>query len=238
MNLKSLKEKVYEANLKIVEYGLVTLTWGNVSAIDRSENLVVIKPSGIEYEEMTPDDMVVVNMEGKQIEGKWKPSSDTPTHLELYKAFPDIGGITHTHSLYATMFAQAKMEIPCFGTTHADHFYGSVPVTRILSEEEVDEAYEKNTGGVIIERFTNLDPQSMPGVLVASHAPFTWGKTAMESVKHSLILERIAEMAIGTLSLNPQSNPIEEYVLNKHYQRKHGPNAYYGQNPKSKPGTE
>ncbi|MDX1700810.1 MAG: L-ribulose-5-phosphate 4-epimerase [Melioribacteraceae bacterium] len=232
MSIKSLKEEVCQANLKLVEYGLVTLTWGNVSAIDRNESLVVIKPSGIDYKEMTPDDMVVTDMEGNQVDGKWKPSSDTPTHIELYKAFPHVGGISHSHSPHATMFAQAEMEIPCFGTTHADHFFGNVPLTRLLSEKEVNEAYEKNTGIVIIERFANIDPSSIPGVLVASHAPFTWGKTAMESVKHSLILERIAEMAIGTLSLKPNCEQIKEYILNKHYLRKHGPNAYYGQKEK------
>lgn len=229
MSLNKLKKEVFEANLKLVEYGLVSLTWGNVSAIDRTEGLVVIKPSGVDYAEMSADDMVVIDMTGNPVEGKWRPSSDTPTHLELYKAFPQIGGIAHTHSNYATMFAQAETEIPCFGTTHADHFYGNVPLTRVLTEQEVNEAYEKNTGNVIIERFTNLDPLSVPGVLVASHAPFTWGKNAAESVKHSLILERIAEMALGTLSIKSNCDPIEQYVLDKHYFRKHGPNAYYGQ---------
>lgn len=229
MSLQKLKEDVLKANLKLVEYNLVTLTWGNVSAIDRTEGLVVIKPSGIDYSEMSPADMVVIDMNGNPVDGKWRPSSDALTHLELYKAFPQIGGITHTHSNYATIFAQAEIEIPCFGTTHADHFYGNIPLTRILTQQEVNEAYEKNTGSVIIERFTNLDPLSMPGVLVASHAPFTWGRTAGESVKHSLILERIAEMAFGTLSLKSNCKPIEQYVLDKHYFRKHGPDAYYGQ---------
>lgn len=232
MSINLLIEEVYKANLKLVEYGLVTLTWGNVSGIDRREGLVVIKPSGIEYEIMKADDMVVIDMEGKPVGGKWRPSSDTPTHLELYKAFPQIGGISHTHSIHATMFAQAEMEIPCFGTTHADHFHGNVPLTRVLSKKEVNDRYENNTGSVIIERFANIDPSSVPGVLVASHAPFTWGRTAMESVKHSLILERIAEIAIGTLSLNPRCEPIEDYLLNKHYERKHGPEAYYGQQNK------
>lgn len=232
MSLKELKEEVFEANIQLVKYNLVTLTWGNVSAIDRNEGLVVIKPSGVDYDKMTAEDMVVIDINGNLIEGKWNPSSDTPTHLELYKAFPNIGGITHTHSNYATIFAQAEMEIPCFGTTHADHFYGNVPITRILTEQEVNEAYEKNTGKVIIERFTNLDPISVPGVLVASHAPFTWGGNVGESVKHSLILERIAEMALGTLSLKSNCEPIEKYVLDKHYNRKHGANAYYGQDKK------
>ncbi|MCB0731995.1 MAG: L-ribulose-5-phosphate 4-epimerase [Ignavibacteriae bacterium] len=227
--MKDLKKDVLEANLKLVEYGLVTLTWGNVSAVDRSEGLVVIKPSGIDYSKMTAEDMVVVDFEGNTVEGKWKPSSDTATHIELYKAFPKIGGIAHTHSLNATIFAQAEIEIPCFGTTHADHFYGNIPLTRVLTENEVNSDYEKFTGDVIIERFKNLDPQSVPGVLVASHAPFTWGNTAMEAVKHSLILERVAEMALGTLTLKSNCEPIEQYVLDKHYNRKHGPNAYYGQ---------
>ena len=229
MDIKNLKEQVLKANLKLVEYGLVTLTWGNVSAIDRTEGLIVIKPSGVDYDTMTADDMVVVDMDGKTVDGKWRPSSDTPTHIELYKAFSNIGGVTHTHSNFATMFAQAEMEIPCFGTTHADHFYGNIPLTRILSEKEVNEGYEKSTGTVIIERFANIDPLSVPAVLVASHAPFAWGTTAMDSVKNSLILERVAEMAFGTLSLNKSMNPIEDYVMNKHYYRKHGHNAYYGQ---------
>lgn len=232
MSIKKLKREVFEANLKLVEHNLVTLTWGNVSAIDRTEGLIIIKPSGTEYDKMTAEDMVVVDMEGNPVEGKLRPSSDTPTHLELYKAFPQIGGISHTHSNYATIFAQAKKEIPCFGTTHADYFYGNVQLTRVLTEEEVNSAYEKNTGIVIIQKFANLDPLSAPGILVASHAPFTWGKTAMEAVKHSLILERIAEMALQTLSLNPDCKPIEKYVMDKHYFRKHGPDAYYGQEKK------
>ncbi|MCB0747578.1 MAG: L-ribulose-5-phosphate 4-epimerase [Ignavibacteriae bacterium] len=229
MSLTELREQVYEANLKLVDYGLVTLTWGNVSGIDRTEGLVVIKPSGIDYDVMTPDDMVVIDMEGKPVEGKWRPSSDTPTHLELYKAFPEIGGIAHTHSNFATIFAQAEMEIPCFGTTHADHFYGNIPLTRVLTQSEVQEAYERFTGSVIIERFANIDPLNVPGVLVASHAPFAWGKTSDEAVKNSFVLERVAEMALGTLSLKPNCEPIENYVLNKHYFRKHGTSAYYGQ---------
>lgn len=229
MNLEQLKKDVYEANLKLVEYGLVTLTWGNVSAIDRNEKCIVIKPSGVDYNLMTAKDMVVVDLDGKVIENKYLPSSDTPTHIELYKAFPEINGISHTHSKYATMFAQAHFEIPCFGTTHADHFFGNVPLARILTEEEVNGGYEMNTGKVIVERFKKINPMSMPGVLLASHAPFTWGKDAMESVKHSLILERIAEMAYGTLQLSPAINPLKEYILDKHYNRKHGVNSYYGQ---------
>ena len=232
MSLKELKQEVFEANTQLVKYNLVTLTWGNVSAINRAEGLVVIKPSGIDYDNMTIDDMVVIDVEGNLIEGKWKPSSDTPTHLKLYKAFPQIGGITHTHSNYATMFAQAKVEIECFGTTHADYFYGNVPLTRVLTEQEVSEHYEKNSGIVIVERFADINPMSVPGVLVASHGPFTWGKSAGESVKHSFILERIAEMAMGTLRLKAECKPSDQYVLDKHYFRKHGPNATYGQKKK------
>lgn len=230
MILNELKQQVFEANLKLVEYGLVTLTWGNVSAIDKANGIVAIKPSGVDYDKMRWEDMVIVDLNGQVVDSKLNPSSDTPTHIELYKAFPSIGGIAHTHSIKATIFAQAEMEIPCFGTTHADHFYGNIPLTRNLTEDEVKENYEKFTGKVIIERFKKIDPISVPGVLVASHAPFAWGKTAAESVKHSLILEKVAEMAYGTLSLNPESNPIENYILDKHYNRKHGPGAYYGQN--------
>lgn len=227
--LKSLKQKVCKANLDLVEFGLVTLTWGNVSAIDRSEGIVVIKPSGIDYSIMTEDDMVVVDMEGKVVDGKWRPSSDTATHLELYKAFNSIGGVTHTHSNYATIFSQAGMEIPCYGTTHADHFYGSIPLARFLTQKEVEEAYEKNTGTVIIERFKVLDPVATPGVLVHGHAPFCWGKDADESIKNSLVLERIAEMSFCSKQLNPELKPLPSYILDKHYYRKHGPDAYYGQ---------
>lgn len=229
MNLNKLKEDVLKANLKLVEYGLVTLTWGNVSGIDRDNGLIVIKPSGVDYDKMKSDDMVVVDLNGNVVEGNLNPSSDTPTHIELYKSFKGIGGIAHTHSTYAVIFAQARKEIPCFGTTHADHFFGNIPLTRVLSEKEVNDNYEKYTGTVIIERFKDLDPLSVPGVLAASHAPFAWGKNAMESVKHSLILEKVAEMAYGTLLLNPETEPIEDYVMNKHYMRKHGPDAYYGQ---------
>ncbi len=227
--LKTLKQKVLQANLALVKYQLVTLTWGNVSGIDRKKKLVVIKPSGVDYNSMTVDDMVVVDLNGKVVEGKKRPSSDTPTHVELYKAFPSIGGITHSHSQYATIFAQACKEIPCFGTTHADHFNGSVPVTKFLSEDEVNSNYELNTGKVIIKRFKGLDPISVPGVLVAGHAPFTWGKDPMDSVKNNLVLERIANMAIHSLLLNPNLKSLPDYILNKHYSRKHGPDAYYGQ---------
>lgn len=227
--LEKLKKEVLKANLDLVKLGLVTLTWGNVSGIDRSKGLIVIKPSGVEYNKLTIKNMVVVDLNGKVVEGKKRPSSDTPTHIELYKAFPEIGGITHTHSKYATIFAQACREIPCLGTTHADHFYGSIPVTRFLTEEEVNSDYELNTGEVIVERFEKINPVSMPGVLVAGHAPFSFGKNASESVRNGLILERVAEMALGTLQLNPDIKELPKYISEKHYKRKHGPDAYYGQ---------
>jgi L-ribulose-5-phosphate 4-epimerase len=227
--LDDLKQQVLKANLDLVKHNLVVLTWGNVSGIDRESGLIVIKPSGVDYDKMNINDMVVVDFEGKIIDGNKRPSSDTPTHIELYKAFPELGGITHTHSNFATMFAQACKEIPCLGTTHADHFYGSIPVTRFLTEEEVEKGYEKNTGSVIIDRFKNLDVASMPAVLVAGHAPFSFGKNAADSVKNALILERVAEMAIGTFQLNPPILDLPKYISEKHYQRKHGPNAYYGQ---------
>jgi len=227
--LEELKQKVLDANLSLVKYNLVTLTWGNVSGIDREKGLIVIKPSGVEYDTMTLDDMVVVDLENNIVEGHRRPSSDTLTHIELYKAFSAIGGVTHTHSEYATVFAQAKTEIPCFGTTHADSFDGPVPLTRFLFADEVHTDYELNTGKVIIERFEKLDYLAVPGVLVAGHAPFAWGKNPMDSVKNSLILEKIAKMAILSLQLNPELDPLPAYILRKHYERKHGKNAYYGQ---------
>ena len=227
--LEKLKKEVLKANLDLVKLGLVTLTWGNVSGIDRSKGLIVIKPSGVDYNKLTIKNMVVVDLKGKVVEGKKRPSSDTPTHIELYKAFPEIGGITHTHSKYATVFSQACKEIPCLGTTHADHFYGTIPVTRFLTEEEVNTDYELNTGKVIIERFENINPLSMPGVLVAGHAPFAFGKSASESVRNGLILERVAGMALSTLQLNPNIKELPDYITEKHYKRKHGPDAYYGQ---------
>ncbi len=229
MTLNELKEHVCHANLELVKYQLVTLTWGNVSGIDRERGLVVIKPSGVSYDIMRPEHMVVIDLDGKRVEGTLNPSSDTPTHLALYKAFANIGGITHTHSDHAVMFAQAGREIPCFGTTHADHFYGTIPLTRYLTEQEVEEDYEGNTGTVIIERFAGINPLEMPAVLVAGHAPFAWGKTPEDSVKNSLVLEKVAQMALGTLQLRPENPPLPAYVLQKHYMRKHGPNAYYGQ---------
>jgi L-ribulose-5-phosphate 4-epimerase len=229
MILDALKEKVLRANLSLVKYGLVTLTWGNASGIDRKSGLIVIKPSGVEYDVMDSDDMVVVDLDGKVVEGTLRPSSDTPTHVELYKAFPEVGGITHTHSPNATAFAQAGREIPCLGTTHADVFYGAVPITRLMTEEEVKTAYEENTGKVIVERFRDVDPISMPGILVAGHGPFCWGKDPEDSVKNSLMLERIAEIALKTFQINPNSAGLPDYILNKHHERKHGTNAYYGQ---------
>jgi L-ribulose-5-phosphate 4-epimerase len=213
-----------------VAHGLVTLTWGNASGISEDRRHVVIKPSGVPYEELRPENMVVLDLEGCVVEGGLRPSSDTPTHLLLYQQFDRIGGIAHTHSRCATIFAQARMEIPCFGTTHADHFSGPVPLTRPLSRQEVDEAYELNTGQVIVERFADLEPAAMPAVLVAGHGPFAWGKDAPESVKNAVALEAVAAMALGVLVINREAALLEQYVLDKHYERKHGPNAYYGQN--------
>ena len=227
--VEQLKKKVLEANLALVKYNLVTLTWGNVSGISRGDGLIVIKPSGVDYEKLSVKDMVVLDLKGNIVEGKRRPSSDTPTHIELYKAFPSIGGIAHSHSEYATIFAQACKEIPCFGTTHADAFHGPVPVTRFLTKEEVDSGYEVNTGKLIVERFTKLDPNAVPGVLVAGHAPFTWGTDAHDAVKNNLILERVASMALRSLVLNPTLSQLPEYLLERHFSRKHGPDAYNGQ---------
>ena len=228
--LEALKETVCEANLELSRRGVVLYTWGNVSGIDRARGLVVIKPSGVPYQGMQPSDMVVVDLEGRIVEGTLRPSSDTPTHLELYKAFPEIGGVVHTHSTHAVVFAQAGMEIPPLGTTHADYFYGAVPVSRSLTRDEVQEAYEKNTGRVIVETVqeTGREALDVPGVLVRNHGPFTWGKDPEEAVYHSVVLEEIAEMAWKTLQINP-SAALPPYILEKHYQRKHGPQAYYGQ---------
>lgn len=225
--LEKLKQQVFEANLELVKKGMVIYTWGNVSGIDREKEIVVIKPSGVEYLQMTADDMVLVELNtGKTIEGKLKPSSDLLTHLELYKQYPQIGGITHTHSTNAVAFAQAGLGIPALGTTHADYFYGEIPCTRALNKKEVDNAYEMNTGKVIIE--TIKDVVGIPGVVVKNHGPFAWGKDAAESVYHAVVMEKIAEMNIKTLLLNPDSS-MAQYVLDKHYLRKHGKNAYYGQ---------
>ena len=229
--LEELKKQVCDANLELVRRGVVIYTWGNVSGIDREKGLVVIKPSGVDYAGMTPDDMVVVELStGKTAEGKWKPSSDTATHLELYRRFEKIGGITHTHSVNAVSFAQAGIDIPALGTTHADYFWGAVPCTRELTEKEVTEAYEVNTGKVIIETVENrgYDPMAVPGIIVKNHGPFTWGKNAAESVYNAVVLETVSDMAFKTLMLNRDSS-IKQYVLDKHYERKHGANAYYGQ---------
>jgi len=224
-----LKKAVCEANIELQKQQLVIYSWGNVSGIDRSAGLIVIKPSGASYNELTPDKMVVLDLEGKIIEGNLNPSSDTPTHLELYRNFESIGGICHTHSPSATMWAQACKEIPCFGTTHADNFHGPIPVTDIMTNEQIHGDYELNTGKVIIERFTGLDPMHMPAVLVANHGPFTWGTNPAAAVEATVVLEQIAAMALGTITINPDQGPISRALLDKHYLRKHGKNAYYGQ---------
>ena len=230
--LESLKQQVLEANLLLPKFGLVTFTWGNVSAINRETELVVIKPSGVPYEGMTAEDMVVVDLSGKVVEGKWKPSSDTPTHVELYKAFPNIGGVCHTHSSYATSWAQAGRDIPCYGTTHADHFYGDVPCIRCLTKTEIDEGYERNTGTLIVSEFArlHLDQVAMPAVLLKNHGPFTWGKDAVAAVHNAVVLEECAKMAYRTEQINPSVRPAPQELQDKHYLRKHGKNAYYGQN--------
>ncbi len=229
--LSDLKAQVCEANRQLEPSGLVKLTWGNVSGIDRASGLWCIKPSGVDYGALTPDDMVVLDLEGNVVEGKLRPSSDTKTHLVLYREFPEIGGITHTHSAHATMFAQAGREIPCFGTTHADHFHGTVPIVRALTPEEVEAGYEHFTGVAIVERLRELklSPIEMPCVLQLHHAPFTFGKNAMDSLKNSIALEMCAQMALGSLALNPTLGSIPAHVLEKHHSRKHGPAAYYGQ---------
>ena len=226
--LEELKKQVWEENLKLCSYGLITLTWGNVSAIDRESGLVVIKPSGVRYDVMRPEDMVVVDLEGNRVEGKWNPSSDTPTHLVLYKAFKNIGGVVHTHSRWATIFSQAGMAVPALGTTHADAFYGDVPCTRKMTPEEIAGAYEAETGNVIVETFRGKDPMEVPAVLVNSHGPFTWGKSAAKAVENSVILEEVAMMAWHTVHMNPGVT-FQQELADKHYFRKHGANAYYGQ---------
>ena len=228
--LEMLKQQIYEANMELPRRGLVTYTWGNVSGIDRESGLFVIKPSGVDYEKMRPEDMVVMDLEGNQIEGSMRPSSDTPTHLELYKAFPQIGGIVHTHSVYATAWAQAGRGIPCYGTTHADYFYGEIPCARNLTAEEIEEGYEKNTGLVIVETFKGRNPMYVPGVLCKNHGPFTWGKDGAEAVPNAVVLEEIAKMNLFTELLNPcGDNRTPKCMQDKNFMRKHGPNAYYGQ---------
>lgn len=229
--LEKLKQQVYEANMELPRRGLITYTWGNASGIDRDSNLFVIKPSGVSYDTLTPDDMVVMNLEGVKVEGRYNPSSDTATHLELYKQYPDIGGIVHTHSPEATAWAQAGRNIPIYGTTHADYFYGDIPCTRNLTPEEINENYEKNTGKIIIEAFESngLNPTFTPGVLCRNHGPFTWGRDASEAVHNAVVLEEIAKMALKTELINPQASPAPIHIVEKHFFRKHGQNAYYGQ---------
>lgn len=229
--LEALKQAVYEANMELPRRGLVTYTWGNVSGIDRETGLVVIKPSGVEYEDLTPDKLVVLDLDGNVVEGKLNPSSDTKTHLELYKAYPSMGGIVHTHSPYAVGWAQAGRDIPAFGTTHADYFYGPVPCARHLTPEEVEAGYEFNTGTVIIETLTQrgINPVHVPGIICHSHGPFTWGKDAAQAVYHAVVLEEVAKMSLYTVQINPDCPPAPQHILDKHFSRKHGPNAYYGQ---------
>ena len=227
--LEKLKQDVLEANLLLPKYGLITFTWGNVSGIDRESGLVVIKPSGVPYDGMTADDMVVVDLDGNVVEGKWKPSSDTPTHLVLYKAFPECGGIVHTHSRWATSFAQAGVGIAPLGTTQGDYFYGEIPCTREMTPEEIAGEYEKETGNVIVETFAGKDSSAIPAVLVHSHGPFTWGKDAHEAVHNAAVLEEVAFMNFHALQLNPNQTRMQQELLDKHYLRKHGKNAYYGQ---------
>lgn len=229
--LEALKQEVYEANMELPRRGLVTYTWGNVSGIDREKGLFVIKPSGVDYDKLTADDMVVMDLEGNRVEGRYNPSSDTATHLELYKAFPALGGIVHTHSPHATAWAQAGRALPCYGTTHADYFYGDIPCARCLTAEEIDEAYEKNTGLVIIETFRALgiDPAYVPAVLCKHHGPFAWGKSAAEAVHNAVVLEEIAKMNFMTEIINPRVERAPQCMQDKHFLRKHGPNAYYGQ---------
>lgn len=230
--LEELKKIVFEENLELVKRELVIYTWGNVSGLDRESKTFAIKPSGVDYDVMKAEDMVVLDLEGNKLEGKYKPSSDTATHIELYKAFPEIGGIVHTHSSYATSWAQARKDIPAFGTTHADYFYGDIPCARPLTKEEIEGEYEKNTGLVIIETLKkrNINPMDIPGIIIASHGPFAWGKDAKEAVHNAVVMEELAKMAYRTIQINHEIKSVEQYLLNKHYFRKHGANAYYGQN--------
>lgn len=232
--LEELKKKVWKANLDLPKYGLVVFTWGNVSEIDRESGLFVIKPSGVPYEELKPEDMVVMDLDGNRVEGKLNPSSDMLTHLELYRHFDKVGGIVHTHSVYATGWAQAGRDIPCYGTTQADYFYGSIPCIRRLTKDEIDTDYEKNTGKVIVDEFCRmgLDPGDIPAALCQNHGVFAWGKDADEAVYHSVVVEKVAQMDFITEQLNPHVQPASQALLDKHYLRKHGPNAYYGQNVK------
>jgi L-ribulose-5-phosphate 4-epimerase len=226
--LEKLKEEVYQANIDLVKHGLVIFTWGNVSGIDREKGLVVIKPSGVSYDNMRPKDMVVLNLYGQVVEGKLKPSSDSATHLVLYRQFENIGGVVHTHSEWATSWAQAGRGIPAVGTTHADYFYGEIPCTRKMTKEEIEKDYELETGKVIVERFKDLDPDVIPGVLVNNHGPFSWGKNAENAVHNAVVMEEVAKMTLRTLQLNPETT-MDQELLDKHFLRKHGKNAYYGQ---------
>lgn len=227
--LEELKKTVCHANLELVRHQLVIFTWGNVSGIDRASGIVAIKPSGVDYDQLTPDKIVLVDLEGAVVEGQLRPSSDTPTHLELYRNWPNIGGVCHTHSTYATIWAQACREIPCLGTTHADYFYGAVPLTEPMTEQEILNDYELNTGKTIVRRFAKIDPMQMPAALVACHGPFTWGKDPLHAVEAAAVLEQTARMAFGALVLSPRQQPISQKLLDKHFLRKHGKNAYYGQ---------
>ncbi|MBV7272020.1 L-ribulose-5-phosphate 4-epimerase [Clostridiaceae bacterium UIB06] len=227
--LEDLKKKVLEANLELVEKDLVIYTWGNVSAIDKETGFVVIKPSGVDYDKLKAEDMVVVDLEGNIVEGNLKPSSDTPTHLVIYKAFKEVGGVVHTHSEWATSFAQAGLSIPAFGTTHADYFYGDIPCTRPMTEAEIKGEYEKETGNVIIETFKDIDPLFVSGVLVNEHGPFSWGKDAADAVYHAVVMEQVAKMAFNTINLKGSMESMNKILLDKHFLRKHGKNAYYGQ---------
>lgn len=227
--LEELKKRVYEANMQLPKYKLVTFTWGNVSEIDRNSGYFAIKPSGVDYDKLSPEDMVIMDLNGNKIEGKYNPSSDTPTHIELYRAFKNIGGVVHTHSPWATSWAQAGRGIPCYGTTHADYMYGEIPCVRNLTKKEIDEAYEKNTGVLIVDYFKDKDYEAMPAILCKNHGPFTWGKDAMEAVHNAVVLEEVAKMAARCEIINPNVTPAPQELQDKHYYRKHGENAYYGQ---------
>ena len=230
--LEELKKQVYEANMLLPAYKLITFTWGNVSGIDREKGLFVIKPSGVEYDELRPEDMVVLDLEGNVVEGDYRPSSDTATHLEIYKAFKEVGGVVHTHSSYATSWAQAGRSIPCYGTTHADYFYGEIPCLRCLNADEIADAYEENTGHLIVNEFNRMDkdPMAVPAVLCKNHGVFTWGKDAVDAVHSAVVTEEVAKMAFRTELINAEVKPAPQELQDKHYFRKHGANAYYGQN--------